>query len=537
MGKCLVIVEVSQKQAYIFGSNKLQDNIVNSNQIAYVTSSKYFEECAGELFDENKTEVYCGGGHAVLQFEDHDLAARFIEAVTGDTKVRFPDLELFATAYECEGEPKPDDIKILTAKLEKKKAERRASFVQGSFGVEKVNSDTRDVSISKINGKEYEKYKPDDELDRKAYPVGYERAYNFEDLGGSKDDSNFIAVVHIDGNAMGKRVEALSDKCKLWADYRREQKKFSNAIDADFKGTFTEMCLVVADNISEDGKLGDIQLKLSKSEKYFFPIRRIITEGDDICFVTEGRIGLECARIFAELISKKTNTVDGQNYAVGAGVAIVHQKYPFSQAYELAEQLCSNAKKYIANSTKEFKEDEVGAFNVCAVDWHIEFGELGDDISDIRRRYNTADDKRLELRPYVLCGPDSYMEKEKNRQYKKFRQVMEILNGKDNNHAEVEGKYARGKVKNLRNYLRKGETAAHNYIEANRMSEIVQKCYLGIYEDYNFEKMLSGEGQNKKLFIPTTDGQERCILFDAVEMMDTFLFLKGPDSENDGGDR
>ncbi len=534
MGTNLVIVEVSQKQSYIFGSNKLQDNILNSNIIAYVTSSKYFKECAGELFDENKTEVYCGGGHAVLQFEDHDLAAHFIEAVTGDAKVRFPDLELFATAYECEGEPKPEDIKTLTAKLEKKKAKRRASFVQGSFGVEKVNSDTRDVSISKINGKEYEKYKPDDELDRKAYPVGYERAYNFEDLGGSKDDSNFIAVVHIDGNAMGKRVEALSDKYKLWGEYRTKQKEFSNAIDADFKGTFTEMCLVVADNISEDGKLGDIQLKLSKSGKYFFPIRRIITEGDDICFVTEGRIGLECARIFAELISKKTNTVDGQNYAVGAGVAIVHQKYPFSQAYELAEQLCSNAKKYIANSTKDF--DGADASNVCAVDWHIEFGELGDDISDIRRRYNTADDKRLELRPYVLCGPDSYMEKEKYRLYKNFRKVMEILNGKDNNHAEVAEKYARGKVKNLRNYLREGSAAALNYIKVNRMWEIVQKCYSDIYAEYDLSRIGTGVGQDKEIFVRTSDDQDRCILFDAVEMMDTFLFLKGPGSEKDGGD-
>lgn len=537
MGVNLVIVEVSQKQAYIFGSNKLRDNILNSNVIAYVTSSKYFQQCAPELFHENDNVVYCGGGHAVLQFPNHDLAVRFIENVTMDAKVRFPDLELFAAAYECKGEPQPQDITSLIQKLEKKKAIRRASFVQGSFGVENVDSGTRDVNISRINGKVYKKYEPDDEIDRNAYPAGYERAYQFEDLGGSKGDSSFIAVVHIDGNAMGKRVENIRDEAQndtsaySWAAYCKTLNNFSNAIDTDFKGTFSDMCKAVAGNISEDGKLGDIQLKMASSGKYFFPIRRIITEGDDICFVTEGRIGIECARIFAELISKRVNCVDGNGYAVGVGIAIVHQKYPFYMAYELAELLCSNAKKYIANSTKDFKD--VDASNVCAIDWHIDFGELGDGIDDIRAKYNTADGKRLEMRPYVLCGPDSYKKKEKSRLYDNFRKIMKALNGEANNHAGTEGDYARGKLKNLRPYLREGDTASANYIKANRMWEIVRKCYFGIYEEADLSKIGSGEEQEGKLFVRTSDGQDRSILFDAVEMMDTFLLLEIPDCEEE----
>ena len=37
-------------------------------------------------------------------------------------------------------------------------------------------------------------------------------------------------------------------------------------------------------------KLKELNLKDS-----FFPVRRIITAGDDICFVSEGKIGIECA--------------------------------------------------------------------------------------------------------------------------------------------------------------------------------------------------------------------------------------------------
>ena len=44
MDRYLDIVEVSQKQAYIFSSNHLKDNVLNSATIAYITSSEYFTE-------------------------------------------------------------------------------------------------------------------------------------------------------------------------------------------------------------------------------------------------------------------------------------------------------------------------------------------------------------------------------------------------------------------------------------------------------------------------------------------------------------
>ena len=35
-------------------------------------------------------------------------------------------------------------------------------------------------------------------------PEGYVMPYKLEELGVSKDDSSFVAIVHIDGNGMGK---------------------------------------------------------------------------------------------------------------------------------------------------------------------------------------------------------------------------------------------------------------------------------------------------------------------------------------------
>lgn len=40
----LTMLEVSQKQAYIFSSNKLKDNIVNSSVIAWMMDPEYLKQ-------------------------------------------------------------------------------------------------------------------------------------------------------------------------------------------------------------------------------------------------------------------------------------------------------------------------------------------------------------------------------------------------------------------------------------------------------------------------------------------------------------
>lgn len=48
-----------------------------------------------------------------------------------------------------------------------------------------------------------------------------------------------------------------------------------------------------------------------------------------------------------EELGARTNRVDKRSYAACAGVAVVHQKYPFYKAYELAEMLCGSAKNMV----------------------------------------------------------------------------------------------------------------------------------------------------------------------------------------------
>lgn len=507
----LMILEVSQKQAYIFASTKLKDNISNSEAICQVTDPKYFREAAataGINFNEEENLVYSGGGHTVLEFPSEESAKEFAFLVSKTVKEEFPEIELFIKTMKYKETESPgENLKHLSEALEKKKSERRAAFHQGSFGVEKMDSTLR-RAVPIVEVKERISWKSQPEY----VPTGYAVPKRFEDLGNSGDESSFIAVVHIDGNSMGKRVEKIREEYKdaPWNEYKKIMKKFSDSIDADFKEAYREMLDCVAENLKNEN-LSELKLEGNN-----VPVRRIILAGDDVCFVTEGRIGLEAARIFIEKLAEKTNTADHQGYRACAGVAIVHQKYPFYKAYEISEMLCSNAKKFIASFGIEGQDTGSQA---CAIDWHIDFGEIMGSLSEMRKKYKTSDGKQLELRPYLLSAETEIWEKEEVRRYDNFRTLITNLQSK-------EIAYARGKIKEFREALKDGEQAAWYYLKNNLIDDFAMLGYAGIYTNLKYDRLFTGEGQDRKLFIETTDGKERSLFFDAIELLDTYVKLE-----------
>lgn len=505
----LMILEVSQKQAYIFSSNKLKDNIRHSENICQVTDPEYFGDVAakaGISFCEDDNVVYSGGGHTVLEFQEEKEAKEFAYEVSKTVRQDFPGLELFIKTEPYDENAAPGkNLEKLTEALEIKKSIRRASFGQGTFGVERIDASSRKV---KPLGDRFADQEPGiRRKSREEYvPEGYKATPKFENLGNTQHTSSFIAVIHIDGNAMGKRVKQLREdhKEKPWDQYKAILKRFSASVDRDFKNSYREM----ADRIAENLKNGAGE-KLDLKENYF-PVRQIILAGDDVCFVTEGRIGLEAARIFIEQLSGKCNEQDGMGYTACAGVAIVHHKYPFYKAYELAEMLCSNAKRSIAEYGTEGK--------ACAIDWHIEFGELVDSIEDLREKYITADGCRLELRPYLLSAADDVLKKEPIRRYDNFKKLLSELQ-------QEKASYARGKLKEFREALKEGETASEYYLKSNLLGELSVTGYEGVYKEIDMSRMFSGQGLEGKTFVETADKKKRSLYFDGIEIIDTFVAL------------
>ena len=507
MSRFLTIIEVSQKQAYIFESSKLRDNIARSDEIACITGFPYITETAGCVegfpFSEENL-VYSGGGHTILEFEKKDSADLFVKALTKRILNELPGISLFCRTVEYDETLTPgENIKHLTAQLEKKKSIRRSFFHQGTYGIEEIDRNTgKPVLVSprslfEVKGKE------------EVPPRGFLYTTEFEKLGMTADKSGFIAVIHIDGNAMGKRVEELSSRYSVheWDTYKKQMRCFSEGIANDFLDSYHKTEQYVADTILAGG-LSDLSFSY-KEDLYYLPMRRVISEGDDICFVAEGRIGIECAALFLRFLGEKINVTDGKTYSACAGVALVHRKYPFFRAYELAEALCSNAKRFGAT---------LGSTDVSAIDWHIEYGEVQDSLEDTRMQYETLDHKRLELRPYIVAAPEDLMRKEPVRQYENFRSLIKRMTSK----AEA---YGRGTMKELRRELRRGEDAVSHYLRFHQIEELGSDIWHGIFVPLHPEETAigSGTGLERKVFARTADGVDRSVLFDVIEIMDAWL--------------
>ena len=133
MPQYLAILEVSQKQAYIFGSKRLADNAARSETIRYVTEALY--QACGASQEEHL--VYAGGGHIILQFSGETAEAakaKGREVVRRMTWMAYRDygLELFAKLMPYDAQKLPgENVQELIRQLEWKKRRGQRSGRDG----------------------------------------------------------------------------------------------------------------------------------------------------------------------------------------------------------------------------------------------------------------------------------------------------------------------------------------------------------------------------------------------------------------------
>ena len=487
MRKALMILEVSRKQDYIFGSKRLRENAARSMDIRAVTESEFFRKNAGELYSDAQNLVYSGGGHTILQFDDAESADAFARRISRAALEQYDGMELYVKRIAYSEAMSPtENLHALIAALEEKKALRRSAFRRGSIGVEALDSENlRPVALERRGSA------------GRRWPVapkdGFSYAPDLEKLAG---DDNFIAVVHIDGNAMGARVAAVQGKYTGdWDACRSGMQRFSAGVQRDFEAAFRGMAGALAR-----------KLQLKSGE---LPLNPIILAGDDVCFVTRGKFGLELAAIFLEKLAARKNEEDGRPYAACAGVALVHSKYPFHRAYELAEELCSSAKKYGVSLSPDG--------SVSAMDWHIEYGQLLGGLTDIRENYLTGDGNRLELRPVAVLAPKGV-----GNPYRRYDYIARMAA----QFAESSANVARGKLKELRTALKQGEVETEFYLRQKEISDLLYAPFRAKYgEKDRFDSyrrtLQTGKRENRAAF-QKIDGAKRCVFFDAIEISDHF---------------
>ena len=166
----------------------------------------------------------------------------------------------------------------------------------------------------------------------------------FDDMIDQKGKDSTLAIVHIDGNSMGKRIKALMEHETNYQQAMDKMKKVSESINISFQKAFEQMEEKVTE-WAERTPGEDVK------KRY---IRKIICAGDDITFVCTGKLALTLVEVFVHVLNQKEMYSDENSgkenpekkrFSVCAGIAYMYSHFPFSDAYRIAEQCCENAKK------------------------------------------------------------------------------------------------------------------------------------------------------------------------------------------------
>lgn len=535
------VIDTTGIQPYIFGSNRLRENIGASYLVAQATD-EWVKWALRQRFGENiyippnKPEkqidrdnldaelVYTGGGNAVLLFKDRECAVNFTRTLSEKVLKEAPGLKIVVAhsqPFEW-GNKLSGIIDSLLKELERKKREYNPSVPLLGLGVTAsclstglVAVDTSDrysvptsypVSreiVEKLRAVDPKNHAPANKqliktIFKDSELGDYRVPYDVDDLGRTEGKSSYMAIVHADGNGMGDRFKDYG-KNKRDREYITAMRELSEAINQAGINALRK----VADRVIQlaEGKLQEQFAVIEREGKKYLPFRPIVYGGDDVTFVCDGRLGLTLAALYLQAFeAEKENIPDGKDLTACAGIAIVKTHYPFARAYQLSEALCSTAKKFMRDEKERLRISDFSA-----IDWHVAASGLLGSIGDIRKWEYQVREGNLTMRPvYLQSGSDW-------RNWDDFSEVVHNFN----THSDWSG--SRNKVISLREQLRQGTEKTKQFLQVYGLN----KNYLP-----KFTKESNGEFYQCGWIDDPRKNERICGYFDAIEAMEFHVPLK-----------
>ena len=381
-----LIVDLRAIQDYIFASNRLKDNIGASYLVKH-------------LFDDiDNGDGFCGGGNLFRLCKDEGEAKKIIRNLSIKVYEKCPGLS-FSACYipDFDLDKYQESMSRLQLKLHTEKNSRLQQTTLPSYGINaqcsssvyaaelvcKTAPDAGDLLSRVIYAKRQASTQAVSEaqkLYREVLGDTFILPESIEDLGQDKGNESFIAVVHIDGNQIGE----LFQKQKSFSEGKALSKRIDDACDKAFKGMLT----MAVDQITNGKWKHYLKLLKQTGDKYYQPIRPLFIGGDDITFISEGRLGLSLAMEFMNRFQELLKDLDVSS---SAGIALAKTNYPFYQIHKLAGMLCRSAK----NKRKEQRS------NLDYLDFHIISSSVNQDLAEIRKTYyRLGDGRALCKRPF-----------------------------------------------------------------------------------------------------------------------------------------
>lgn len=391
------------------------------------------------IHDLDLQVLYIGGGNAVVleknsvNVEVNKILSRYVLDHTYSLQL--------AAANVPVTESYRKDYQQLQKAMEKVKATMPESKPVGAFPVTKREISTGNpVSETFYSDNRQEEVSRETLLKKDMASKTYQQDKSkwesriLDNYVDNKGEDSTIAVVHLDGNNMGKRIGSLLENKDTYEEAANAMRKISLNISRSYQRVFDDM-----------QEYFTSCTPIQNGQHYF--VRKIIIAGDDITYVCTGRIALATMQYYAQHISgytmngeKDEKSIHDYGFSVCGGAALIHSHFPFSIAYNVAEALCDHAK----DKAKSMENKEVYSRNINGhemtfervgnyIDFHICKNVQAEDLDGMREKeYITSSGESLLLRPYyVPTEHDGKLRREGPYNFDDFRKNMKVLKAED----------------------------------------------------------------------------------------------------------
>jgi hypothetical protein len=493
----LTVLDTPGIQSYVFDSNRLRENIGASELVRRATETWPLEiikrrwnsnvgkpdatDPAQRLKAEQRIEdggldaevVYIGGGNTVLLFREEGSARAFVGALSRKLIEYAPGLSLVAAHVPVTWEDKDLGKRVDEAMRQLAEQKAARSHGQPQLGLS-VTAEGRSTGLvatttNAVHGKPKQEatFPISDAVAGKLEAVrtanrrlsdfrpaavkkeGLEFPRDFDQFGRSEGEMSYIAVVHADGNEMGRYFQQIGQGVADSRDYIRRMRTASIKVEEAASAALQQLITDLVGAVEYDAKkrvetIRKVFALYKDDEHTYLPFRPLVFGGDDVTFVCDGRLGLTLAARYLELFEAESQKRN-MNLHACAGIAVVKTHYPFARAYKLSQSLTGEAKKYA-------RAEADG--NLSALDWHFAAGGLLGELKDIREREYTVPAGDLTLRPLPLRGTGWHS-------WPAFTKVVDKF-------LDKQGKWRghRNKVIALREVLREGPETTKIFVKA-----------------------------------------------------------------------
>ena len=288
MSKYLYGAAVQGIQGFIFKTNELK-HIVGASELVEQICTSDFEE-----FAKNGESVVRAAGNIKFIFDKKEDCQKAVREFPKKVMTKAPGITISqaVVAFDEDFGKAIDDLEDLL-KVQRNKPSR--SVTSGLIGIKRANNTGLPVvCVMEVDEKIIYKDEPTLQKERSQNVKGLceksfgkeallekEIAYNISDI---TDRNDWIAVIHADGNGLGKVVQAVGKQKDVF-------KEFSQKLDLATKEAANQAFIVVFNKFKD---------------KRIIPIRPVVLSGDDMTVIIRGDLAIDYAKAFISAFEDKT---------------------------------------------------------------------------------------------------------------------------------------------------------------------------------------------------------------------------------------